>query len=386
MTSKDTTSNTIICPTCGTRLSENATRCLVCGSELKPTSEAKTKKAVQGSRMPQITLNLPVALGLLILFIAVGALVVFFAMQSINPTAAPENDFTPTVSPTITATPTETPTPQPTLTPTLQPPQEYIVKEGDNCGLIAYAFDLREGGTLAIIQSNPELNAQCTNMYVGQKILVPFPTPTPMPQATNTPPAAVQTQQACNTVDYTVQEGDTLSSVAANYAVPQEAIKEFNGLTTDTVFLGMKLTVPLCRRAATPGPSPTPTNPPPYPAPNLLLPADGASFSLSNDTITLQWASIGTLRDNEAYMVVVEDVTEAQGRQLTENVRDTKYIVPTSFRPNDTLPHVMRWYVVTVRQGLPDEQGNPTWIPAGAQSADRVFSWLAAAVEATPTP
>lgn len=336
--------------------------------------------------MPQITLSLPAALGLLVLFLVVGAGVVFFTMQALNPAAAPENDFTPTVSPTITATPTETPTPQPTFTPTIQPPQEYIVKEGDNCGLIAYAFGLREGGTVAIIQLNPELNATCTNLFVGQKILVPYPTPTPLPQATNTPPPVEQTRQACNTVDYTVQSGDTLSSVAANYAVPQEAIKEFNGLTTDTVFLGMKLVIPLCRRAATPGPSPTPTNPPPYPAPNLLLPADGQSFSLSNDTISLQWASIGNMRDNEAYMVVIEDVTEGQGRKLVDYVRDTKYIVPASFRPNDTLPHVMRWYVVTVRQGLPDEQGNPTWVPAGAQSVTRVFSWLAVAVAPTPTP
>ena len=44
------------------------------------------------------------------------------------------------------------------------------------------------------------------------------------------------------------------------------AIREENGMTSDSVFLGQSLTIPLCRRYATPGPTPTATPPPPYPA------------------------------------------------------------------------------------------------------------------------
>jgi len=54
------------------------------------------------------------------------------------------------------------------------------------------------------------------------------------------------------------------------------------------------------------GASPTPTLPPPYPPANLLLPPDGAPFDTANSIITLQWASVGTLRENEAYAVTVE--------------------------------------------------------------------------------
>jgi LysM repeat protein len=235
-----------------------------------------------------------------------------------------------------------------------------------------------------IIMNN--LPAACDNLFIGQKIKVPYPTPTPLPAATSTLEPEKATREACEKVEYTVQSGDTLSIIAANYAVSQQAIKDFNGLTTDTVYINMPLLIPLCMRAATPGPTPTPTIPPPYPAPNLLLPPDGKSFTLADDTVTLQWASVGTLRDNEAYQIVVEDVTDGQGRKLVDYAKDTKYIVPSTFRPNDSIPHVMRWYVIPVRQGPTDEQGKPTWLPAGAQSLQRVFSWMSVAVPATTQP
>ena len=52
---------TKVSPTCGTRLSENATACLVCGTELTAKAAVKSKKAedtIQASRMQEITLSL----------------------------------------------------------------------------------------------------------------------------------------------------------------------------------------------------------------------------------------------------------------------------------------------------------------------------------------
>jgi hypothetical protein len=168
--------------------------------------------------------------------------------------------------------------------------------------------------------------------------------------------------------------------------VPQDAIKFYNGLASDNVLLGTTIVIPLCERFATPGPTPTATLPPPYPAPNLLLPTDGAAFTLANDVVTLQWASIGTLRDNERYQVTILDVTSGQGLRLTEYVTDTKFIVPTSFRPNDNLAHVIRWWITTVRQNGVDEQGQPIYTSAGAISDERVFSWVGVAIQASPNP
>jgi hypothetical protein len=161
------------------------------------------------------------------------------------------------------------------------------------------------------------------------------------------------------------------------------AIKEWNGLSTDNVFTDTTLIIPLCKRAATPGPSPTPTAPPPYPAPNLLLPANGDMFTLAADTVTLQWASIGALRDNERYQVMVEVLTGGSGRKLTQYVTDTKFIVPVTFRPQDS--SVILWWVVTVRQSGTDDQGNPIWSTAGAASEMRVFGWSGAGPVPTPT-
>ena len=65
---------------------------------------------------------------------------------------------------------------------------------------------------------------------------------------------------------------------------------------------------------------------------------------------------------------------------------DTKYIVPTSFRPNDNLPHVIRWWVTTVRQNGTDEQGQPIYVSAGMLSDKRVFSWVGVAAGSIPNP
>lgn len=375
--------STKLCPTCGTRLAENAVRCAVCGSEFSPVAQpkAKARKAVQGTRMPEITLSLPVVLILLAVAIAVGALALFFTLQATDRVISPTEVPTATVTATITLTPTETliPTETPTLTP--EPPFEYTVKSGDNCYSIAAFFNV--SANVIILTNN--LNSNCTDLIVGQTILVPRPTPTPPPAPTATLEPAAATRAACQTVEYTVQANDTLSSISLNYNVPMQAIKDWNGLSTDNVYLGQPLIIPLCMRAATPGPSPTPTPPPPYNAPSLLLPADGAPFSLADNSVTLQWASVGTLRDNERYQVTVEDVTAGTGRRIVDYVSDTKFIVPSTFRPQEGIPHVMRWWVVVVRQTGTDDRGNPVWTVAGAAATPRVFTWTGAATIPTPT-
>lgn len=331
--------------------------------------------------MPKVTLSLPVALGLLAVLLVVGALALFFTLKGTgklpDSTAVPS----PTETLTITPTPTETliPTETPTLTP--EPPIEYTVKSGDNCGTIAGLY----GSSVTAIISLNNLNSLCTDLQVGQKIKVPRPTPTPPPAATATLEPAAATRAACQTVAYTVQADDTLSTIAKNYGVEMQAIKDWNGLSTDNVFTDTQLIIPLCMRDATPGPSPTPTTPPPYAAPNLLLPADGAPFTLADDTVTLQWASVGALRDNERYQVTIEDVTGGTGRKLTQFVTDTKFIVPVTFRPQDNSSHILRWWLVAVRQTGADDQGNPIWSTAGAASAMRVFGWSGAGPVATPT-
>jgi LysM repeat protein len=385
MSPENTTISTTtkLCPTCGTRLSEDATRCLVCGAELGSAEKpARPAKAVQGSRMPEITLSLPAALGLLAFFLTIGAVMVYFALKTKPSIVVP---MTPSATATLTFTPSMTPTePPPTETPTPLPsptPLSYTVAANDSCIAIAARFGVSVN---SIILLN-NLSVDCL-LSVGKVLLIPQPTPTITPLPTGTLSPAQKTEAACKKATHTVAADETLSIISAAYGVPMQAIKDENGLTSDTVYLGQNLVIPLCKKFAPAGPTATPTSPPPYAAPNLLLPPDGASFKLTDDSVTLQWSSVGTLRENEAYMVTVEDVTEGQGRKLVDYVTDTKYIVPSTFRPNDATPHVLRWTVLTVRQTGTSSDGTPIWDPAGNVSVQRVFTWSGTSVAGTPTP
>jgi LysM repeat protein len=373
--------NKKICPTCGTRVKEDAERCLVCGSGLSGTKA--DAQVVSGGRMPEITVGLPVAIGLVVLFLAIGAGMVYLALSQTG--AMVDTTTTPTLTETVTVTPTFTPEP-PTATPSPMPsptPLTYVVAANDSCLAIAARFEV---SIRSIVLLN-NIPASCDTLFEGQELKIPHPTPTATAFPTATLSGIEATQAACDKVSYEVGEGDTLSSISLNYNVPEDAIKSYNGMVSNTVYEGLTLIIPLCERNATPGPSPTPTPPPPYPAPNLLLPEDGGVFTLSDNQVTLQWSSVGLINANEAYRVTVIDLTEGTGRKLVDYVTDTKFIIPGSFRANDDNPHIYRWTISTVRQVDVDANGNPIWEDAGSVSEARVFTWTGQATAvSTPTP
>lgn len=382
---------TKLCATCGTRVSESATRCLVCGADLSSGEKAaQPEPSLRGSRMPVISLSLPAIVLILILFLAIGLGLAYVGLRRKPEIAGIKVAVTPsTATATITKTPTLTPTEAPptaTFTPLPTPtPIEYTVAEGDTCLGIAAFFKV----SMQSIVTLNNLSSDCI-LSAGRKLFIPQPTPTSTGLPTATLGAAEQTRAACEQVPYTVQNNDTLSSIALTYNVPMDAIRAYNGLAGNNVLLGTTLIIPLCMRNATPGPTSTPTPLPPYPAPNLLLPANGASFKASDTSITLQWAAVGTLRENEGYMVKVEDQTDTKNQLPAVYVTDTKYIVPVSFRPKDDSAHIFSWTVVVARQtGNTDENGNPIWEIAGTVSAPHLFSWIGSAGAApvsTPTP
>lgn len=345
----------------------------MCGTELDQNAKTKKTPEVRAKRLPEITLSLPAALGLLALFLTLGAVVVFLVLNSDSPPEVAEvipELGTPTASPTVTETPTITftPTEAPTWTPL--PPVDYVVRPGDSCAGIAAAFNV---SIQSIILEN-NLSANCT-LFENQDLLIPQPTPTATPEPTATLSDVEKTEAACETINYTVQANDTLSSISNTYNVTMTTIREYNGLPSDTVFEGQNLIIPLCLRRPEAGPTPTPTKLPPYPGPNLLLPADGASFTSAADTITLQWAAVGALEADEAYAVTVTDLTSEAKTTVTEYVRDTTFIIPSSLMPTDGRPHIFRWSVRIVRQ-IGGDQENGNWEMAGEPSEERVFAWV----------
>ena len=383
--SPETSPNTTkICPTCGTRLNINAARCSVCGSNLA-SSVTMAAKPVQGPRIPQVTFSLPVMVGLAILLLVIGAGAVFAYFQTISKpveggivivanTNTPTTTVTATVTPTLSPTATETPAP--TATPL--PPILYKVASGDTCGSIAYVYGINVN---AIIQLN-QLSPECA-LSVGQELKIPQPTPTPSPMPTNTLNPTEQAMLDCQQVEYIVKEGDTLGKIAGNYAVSPDSIRIYSALSSDVVMLGQKLVIPLCEQSLE---APTATPVPPYPAPNLLLPSDGAFFK-SGDVVTLQWAAVGDLRQNEAYEVTVIDVTDGDARKLVSYVTDTKFILPDDFKPVSGDPHIFYWTTQPVRQiGANKDTGEPEWESAGEVSGQRAFSWIGGGAAATPAP
>lgn len=379
------TTPTKLCPTCGTRVNEDAPRCLVCGTNLSEEKaalkKARQEPAIGGSRMPMVTLSVPIILVLFIIFLGVGGGLTYAALNLtgsvVEPTEGPTATLTPV--PTFTTTPeppTATNPPPPTPTPS-----SYEVREGDVCGSIASAFKV---SITSIILENG-LSANC-NIYVGMVLKIPAPTPTVTPIATNTPSSRQATIEACEKEYHVVQEGESLSLIAVSYGVPMEQIMEWSGKTVETAFVGETLIIPMCMREFVGGSTVTPSPAPPYPAPELLLPRNGEAFSLENDTVTLQWASVGTLRENEYYSVTVVDVTAGQNFELTEVVKDTKFIVPISFRPVDNQPHIYMWSVVPVAQVGVDEDGNPQYLDGGARSESNYFSWIGGPAEPTAEP
>lgn len=152
----------------------------------------------------------------------IGAL---FASETPTPTITPSpTPVPPTNTPTLT--PTQAPptaTLEPSATPTASGPVIYVVEEGDSFYSIADEFDI---DILVLLEANKErLELDLANpvIRVGDEILVPppgteLPTATPLPD--NVPPGT--------RVEYSVQPGDTLASIAQKFNSTVEDIIERN--------------------------------------------------------------------------------------------------------------------------------------------------------------
>ena len=382
---ENTPAKTRTCPVCGTKLSENSNRCLVCGTSLAsdPASKARKTEKISSQRIPEVKLNLVSLIAIIVLFLVLIAALVFFIVTKAKNIGNSDQDatMTQTPTPTLTNTPanTVTITPMPTWTPL--PPVDYTVKANDTCLDLGLQFNVS-------VQSIIDLNnlLQSCPISEGMVIKIPQPTLTPSPVPTATPEAIVSDLALCTHTDTIIVDANmTLSGIAANYNVSMADIRIYNNLTSDIVRQGDKLIIPLCDRLPTAGPTLTPTPLPPYPAPNLLLPRSGESFTAEDEAVTLQWASVASLFPNEVYRVVVQDLTSLEERILTAYVTDTKYILPASFRPTDTNPHIIQWSVSVARQ-INQDPNNPIYEEAGAISVFRVFTWVGTGIAPSPTP
>jgi LysM repeat protein len=190
-----------------------------------------------GRKSPQGVLNaykkkqrfFPVFIAILaVLLVIIGIVIIVlwitgggfsFNLFKKEPTPTSTMPPTPVISPTPSLIPTETPTPTLTVSPTPSGPFEYEVQEFDSCWGISEKFEVDLQTLLAI---NNFEDGTCP-IYPGQKIKVPapgqtLPTPTPVP-----PDTAKGTR-----INYTVQAGDSLTSIASQFNSTYEDILAIN--------------------------------------------------------------------------------------------------------------------------------------------------------------
>jgi LysM repeat protein len=185
--------------------------------------------------------------GLAILLIMIGVIVFIVWLASPSrpalpflstATPTPTSTFTPsptvpTATPTNTATETPTPLP-PTTTPTASGPFTYVVLSNDSCWDIAAKFNVGLDVLLAI----NNFGSTCP-IQPGQKILIPGPD-TKLPTATPFPSGVARGTK----VEYIIQLGDTVASIASKFNADVETLKKDNHITDpNSIKAGDKLII-----------------------------------------------------------------------------------------------------------------------------------------------
>ena len=216
----------------------------------------------------------PLLIGLAVLFFVAGAaFLIYWLFSSGGPslsislfatdTPTPTNTFTPTATATATTTPTITPTV--TETPTAAPsatqagPFIYQVEAGDSLWTIAQKFQV---DLLLLITLN-NLDPANPLIAAGDKLTIPGPD-TQLPTATPLPDNLGRGTK----IEYKVQLGDSLLSIANQFLSTVDAIKEENGVENENeIFVGQTLIIPV--NLVTPVPTGTNT---PTATPGAALP------------------------------------------------------------------------------------------------------------------
>jgi LysM repeat protein len=309
--------------------------------------------------------------------VIVGALLLFFSNFSVGGGAPSSTTLTPRPRTTIihvTATPENTSTPK--LAPTVSSTR-YTVKKGDTLSTVAQKFKI----TVEAIRAANNLSDD--TIHVGDILIIPLtgPAATPGALAGDAPPTGVarntplvfqtptliaflQTPTPATpttptptpgVVPYIVRQGDTLIAIAAVFSTTVQSIIDLNKLGGPNIRAGETITVPIGAWTPTPTatvytqPTVTPTPQFGYPAPPLLSPKEGADIG-HGDSVVLMWASVGTLRDDEYYVVHLARESNGdevslpgyqvhEGTSLTLDTSPVKVDGPTQFW----------WYVVVVR-------------------------------------
>lgn len=116
---------------------------------------------------------------------------------------------------------------------TITPAVQYSVKKGDSLWKISRDF----GITLKDLLAANGLSENST-IKIGQNLVIPSETSGP-------PVQNFAAEQSSQTEVYTITKGDTLSRIAKQFNTTINDIKTANGLRSDVIQLGQRLTIPV---------------------------------------------------------------------------------------------------------------------------------------------
>ena len=114
---------------------------------------------------------------------------------------------------------------------------EHVIKSGDRIGDLAKTYGVT---SQAIIDANP--TAKPRNLKVGDRLLIPPPTPVHATAGTGTGTGA--TAAAGDGEFYMVKQGDNLSKIAKKFGVSVKALRAANQLKNDRIVPKQRLAIP----------------------------------------------------------------------------------------------------------------------------------------------
>ncbi len=359
------------CPNCGARVAREAESCIMCGHDLR----------IQPKRRRRISW-----IDALLVTAVIAVLAVWWQIgnQPVTDTVTeePVAVIPPTVIPVFQATATEPPTPTPTPVPTAVPQPVVVtrdithtVQSGETLLSIALTYDVTVG---EIQQAN---NLSDVLIRIGQALRIPVKEQVEQPNAAAGP---------TSTFRYTVQQGDTIISIASRFGSTVEDILDANNLAANAIIRpGDELLIPIRQvpQEVLASPAQAPTQPPAAPAnapaatpgqttyarPQLTSPADGATLA-RNEPVLLRWVSVDLLAPNEWYVLLV--YPQSANAQTLPSIwtKTTTHRMETDLAPAEGESADYAWQVSVVRV-LDGPQGGYVLEAVSPPSELRRFTW-----------
>lgn len=353
------------CPNCGTRVARNAESCFMCGYDLR--SQARPRR-----RFSWVDALLVAAvLAVLFFWWRIGTQPAneganSSTVQGILPTSEPLLE--PTATSTVTPTPLPTSTPPPIVTETLL--LKHVVEGGETLLSIAIQYGIS-------VEEIQRANGLSTELIrVGDELDIPVVRESGL--ASSSGPA--------DNFSYTVEDGDTLISIALKFGSTVEDIQTANNLAANSLIRpGDLLNIPVrgapvealqlrgAPQTTTPVPGQATSTPVPnYSEPRLIGPPNNETVARI-DPVMLEWAGLGELRPNEWYVVQIFPRSPQARPSSTAWTKDTRFQLGAELAPAEGERADYDWLVSVVRV-IPTD-GQAAVVAASPPSEIRRFSW-----------